>query len=432
MSKKNTASQGSAFKEKGFIVFLIVCAVIAVSFFVKYGGDNIRSDGLTYYMYFQRIFLEKKLAGTGMIPYPMGTALFETPFLLIACLIAKITGAEIGDGLGRIFHGAVSFAAFFYWALGITFIYRLLRKKYSSDVSLLSCICLTFGTMLPEYVLDMSSFSHAYGFFICAAFFCYIDYYEEKRGGKYVILQDMLLGLMLGLAFIVRNTNIVIGAAYLFYKVTDLKSFGVRLKSVIGLRLIPQIAAFAIPVGGQFIVWHIMNGTWILYSYGGQGFTYALKPQILRVLFSDAKGLFIFCPILLVAMIAMIAFRKDNPEYRVSQWVIFTAVTYFVSAWWCWWLGTAYGERMHCDILCIFALPLAASFANSSSAVKGSAREKNSTAIYFAVLFAYVACAFFVILNLIWLRGCLEWKISPNFATWYEMKTYIGEMFGKR
>ena len=228
----------------------------------------------------------------------------------------------------------------------------------------------------------------------------------------------MLLGLILGLCFIIRNTNVVIGAAYLFYKVTDIKSFGLRLKKVIGLRLIPQIAAFAVPVGMQFVLWRIMNGAWVVYSYGGQGFPYALKPQILRVLFSDAKGLFIFCPILLVAMIAMIAFRKDNPEYRVSQWVIFAAVTYFVSAWWCWWLGTAYGERMHCDILCIFALPLASFFENSYALLKRSGRTRSAGALRAAVVFSYVVCCFFVILNIIWFYGCLEWKISPNFATW--------------
>ncbi|MCR5118988.1 MAG: hypothetical protein K6B44_05130 [Lachnospiraceae bacterium] len=429
MSKKSTKK--ATFKsETGFIVFLVISAIIAIVHFHGKGGDNIRSDGLTYYMYFQRIFLDKKLAGTGMISYPCGATLLETPFLLLTCLISKILGLETEHGLARQFHGAVSFAAFFYWALGISFIYRLLRKRYKQSVSLLSCIALTLGTMLPEYVLDMSSFSHAYGFFACAAFFCYIDRYDENRGGKYVILQDALLGLLLGLCFIVRNTNVAIGAAYLFYKVTDIKSFGLRLKKILGLRLIPQLIAFAIPVGMQFVLWRIMNGAWIIYSYGSQGFPYALKPQVLRVLFSDAKGLFIFCPILLVAVISMIAFRKDNPEYRVSQWVIFAAVTYFVSAWWCWWLGTAYGERMHCDILCVFALPLAAFFDNSARAWQESERKDNAAYVRGAVVAAYVICVVFIALNLIFYNGCLEWKISPNFATWYQMKNYIAEILG--
>ncbi len=424
-SAKKTAGKG----EPGFIVFLLISALVTLAYFHGRGGDNIRSDGLTYYAYFQRIFLDKKLANTGMISYPCGATLLETPFLLLTCLISKLFGMDMEHGLARQFHGAVSLAAFFYFALGISFIYRLLRKKYSSSASLLACVGLTLGTMLPEYVLDMSSFSHVYGFFACSAFFCYIDYYEEKRNKENAILLDALLGLLLGLCFIVRNTNVAVGAAYLFYKVTDMKSFGLRLKKIFGLRLIPQLLAFALPVGGQFILWRIMNGAWVIYSYGGQGFPYALKPQVLRVLFSDAKGLFIFCPILLVAVIGMIAFRKENPEYRLAQWVIFAAVTYFVSAWWCWWLGTAYGERMHCDILCVFALPLAAFFDNSIRIWQETARKKNAAYVRAAVVFVYAACAFFVILNLIFFSGCLEWKISPNFATWHQMKSYIAEIF---
>ena len=415
----------------GFVLFIVCAMLLAIVYFLNHGGENIRSDGKFYYEYFLRIFLDKELAGTGMIVYPIGTALLESPFLLAALFLSYVNGWDIDNGMALCFHGAVSFAAFFYWALGMLFIYRLLRRKYTSDISVLSCICLTLGTMLPAYVIDLSSYSHAYGFFACSAFFCYVDYYERNRNDKSAVVLDLILGLILGLAFRIRNTNIIIGAAYLFYMVTDTKSFIKRLNTVISIRLIPQIIAFAIPAVAQFVIWRIMNGSWVLYSYGNQGFTYILKPQILRVLFSDAKGLFIFCPILIVAVISMIAFRRDNPEYRVSQWVIFAVVTALAATWWCWWLGTAYGQRMHCDILCVFAIPMASFFDNSIHILKEKKNNKNVIALKCMVIFTNTICCIFIILNIIWFCGSLEWKINPNFATWYQLKSYLQETLSK-
>ena len=165
----------------GFVLFIVCAMLLAIVYFLNHGGENIRSDGKFYYEYFLRIFVDKELAGTGMIVYPIGTALLESPFLLAALFLSYVNGWDIENGMALCFHGAVSFAAFFYWALGMLFIYRLLRRKYTSDISVLSCICLTLGAMLPAYVIDLSSYSHAYGFFACSAFFCYVDYYERNR-----------------------------------------------------------------------------------------------------------------------------------------------------------------------------------------------------------------------------------------------------------
>lgn len=426
MSKKKRVSKNLPWyrDEIAYILFLAFAAVFAFIFYKNHGGDNIRADGLVYIEYFKRLFIDHKLIGTGIIAYPLGTTLFQLPFLLVTYLFFIITGTDIS--VISNYNATVTFAAFFYWAAGITICYRMLRRKFTKTVSLLTCISLSAGTMILEYFLDMSSYSHIYGFFICTLFFAYVPYYEEKRNEKNKLIMDFMLGFILGLAAIVRNTHIIIGAAYLFYKVTDFKSFIERIKKIIDLRLITQILGGAIPLFAQVIVWRLMSGKWMLYGYGDQSFVYLLKPQIFRVLFSDAKGLFIFCPILLVAVISMIAFRKENPEYRVAQWVIFAGVTYFVAAWWCWWLATAYGERMHCDILCIFFIPLASLYKNIGELWK----EGKGFARYAIPITIGAVCVFFIVLNIIWFYGCLEWRISPNFATWYQLKSYLAYVFG--
>ena len=413
-------------KEKGFILFIVISVVAAFVWFVFFGGDNIRGDGEGYYEYFIRFFITRSVEDSGIIRFPMGTALLQLPFHLTAFLFTYLSSGQLPDGMEIQFHAAASIAAFFYWTMGIWISYRLLRKKFSQWASLLSCICISVGTMMIEYVLDMTSYSHAYGFFLCTLFFAYVTYYEEKRNEKNKAKLDFGLGLLLGVIVLVRNTNIIIGAAYLFYKVTDLKGFGSRLKAVMDKRLILQVTGCMIPIGVQLVLWRIMAGRWIIYSYEDQGFPYLFKPQIIRVLFSDAKGLFIFCPILIVAVIAMIVFRNENPEYRVSQWVIFASVTYIIAAWWCWWLGSSYGERMYTDVLCIFIIPFASFFENIGKLWKEGTHKSCKVVVSILAMF----CLFFVALNIIWFVGCRQSVISTNFATWYQLRKMLLSLLG--
>lgn len=412
---------GGTVKEWGFIAFIIISAVAAVINFVLYGGDNIRGDGRDYYEYFIRIFITGNVAGSGIIRFPIGTTIMQLPFLLPVLIWFYASSGQFPSGMEIQFHAAVSIAAFFYWAMGMIFCYRLLRKRFSRGASLLSCICISLGTMMIEYVLDMTSYSHIYGFFTCSLFFFYVSYYEDKRNDKNEAAMDLGIGLLLGIIILIRNTNAVIAAAYLFYKVTDIGSFTARLKKILDRRLILQITGCIIPVGLQLILWRIMTGRWILYSYEDQGFPYIFKPQILRVLFSDAKGLFIFCPILIAAVTAMIVFRKENAEYRVSQWVIFLSVTYIIAAWWCWWLGNSYGERMYTDILCVFVIPFASFFENMGKQWKCNKGRAGRIVIFIVSLF----CIFFVLLNIIWFIGCRQSVISTNFATWYQLRKQL-------
>ncbi len=408
-----------------FIFFLLVTVLYFLSWYIVFDGNVISSDGEVYYQYFQDFILSKG-EEIHQIKFPVGTTLFQLPFLLVALVISKLTGIDIDNGYAKIFQTAVFSAALFWFVIGIVLLYQTLRRKFSDIAATLSCFCITFGTMIPVYVCENASMSHVYGFFVSCLFFNFITSYEERYNDysrRRKFLADISLGLILGLAFLIRNTNVLIGAVYLFYNVDSLKSLWNRLKtSIIRPKIVVQIAAFAMPVLIQLCLWRKQTGRWLLFSYGDEEFTYWAKPHILDVLFSDAKGLLIFCPILFIALVAMILWRKENKEYRVAQWAIFIAVTYEIAAWWCWWLGNAYSERMYCDMLFIFAVPLASFFGNLNKQIELGKEKEESFIMKIVPVFLYVSAIALVGLSMVWIIGSRNATINVNFASWNELK----------
>ncbi len=410
------------------VAVLTVAATIAAFWFRGKGLCTIQSDGRFYYEYFTRMFVNHNLAGSGLIKYPIGTMLLQLPFLLIAYGCSSAFGINLEGGSSFMFQYAVLASALFWSLFAMRLLYWWLHGKVSRFAAFLSCLSLLLGTMLPVYITDRASFSHAYAFFTCTAFWVYVPWYESARNKSAFtkgFLMDLALGALLGLCAIVRNTNVIIGATYLFYGVCSLKSFGERLKDkIFTARLIPQIAGAFVIYGIQMIAWRIMAGRWILYSYAGESFTNLAHPHIFRVLFCDAKGLFVFCPILLVAIVSLAFFKKENKDFCLAQWSIFAVETLIIGAWWCWWLGTAYGERLFCDVLCIFALPLAVYFDKLHEWLQVLFAEKK-TYLYWAPCLGYVFACLFIILNLAIIRGVYKDRVNANFATWFELKTWL-------
>lgn len=419
-------------KESGFCLFILILVIYALLWFHFSGGQNIISDGAYYHEYFVRIFIRRDLPGSGLIKYPIGPMVMELPFLLAAYYISLWTGIDLEGGFSRLFQMTVFTAALFYCVIGLCLIYRMLRKRYSQNASLWSCICLYAGTMLPVYVMDKSSFAHAYGFFGFTAAWVYIAYYERtypERSGFQKTAMDLCLGGLLGLNALIRNTNVVIGAAYLFFGVYSLRGLAERVKTrIIGIKLPVQITGFIAVFSIQVIAWKIMTGSWMLYGYVEESFSNILHPHIRYVLFSDAKGLLIFSPVLIIALAAMVIWRKDNREYGVATWVILIAEILLIASWWCWWLGNAYGERMICDVLCIFAIPFASFFEEAEKVRKRSAVGKTGgsaglTGI--AVSVCYLFAVIFICWNLIMIRGARAGVISENFATWFQIRSWL-------
>ena len=363
------------------VVFLTGIAAIFIIACLQFYKEPIRSDGLGYYFYLPAFFIHNDIglqtlaaerfggyippvagattyAATGqyLIKYPMGVALLMTPFFLIACLIALVTGAAI-DGFSFPFQYAAAVSGLFYAAAGLSILWSVLQKHFKQNTIILVLSGLLFSTNLFHYATYDSLFSHAYSFFLFSAFL----YFVERVYSQYSARNLMATGAVAGLILVTRPTNGLWLIMGLLYGVTSFQALRDRcsawkhqIKDGL-LALLPMLGIISL----QVLYWKTITGKLVVYSYPDEGFNF-LKPEILNVLFSVRKGLFFWSPLLLTIIPGMFYIRKRAPEYFVPALVFLALNTYVISSWWYWSYGASFGSRAFLESLPIFAIALCA------------------------------------------------------------------------
>ena len=273
-------------------------------------------------------------------------------------MFANIVGEPI-DGYSWPFQMMVGLATLVYMLLGVYLLGQfLLGIGFKQSAVFLTLLLTLFGTSLLFYSIYEPSMSHAYSFFTISAFLFYVDRASKKDNG----LSFCLAALFLGLTVLIRPTNgiIVLAVPVITSGFAGtwklLKRFFRDKKTA----LVSVIVLIAI-VGLQPLFYLIQTGSPIVWSYGGEGFDF-LNPELYNVLFSYRKGLFIYCPVLLLSLIGLAIGIVKN-KGRFIWLTIFLIVTpWIIASWWMWYYGGSYGHRAFIEYYPFFAIGLAALF----------------------------------------------------------------------
>ncbi len=409
-----------------FLLFLALVILTALVYGLSEARTYIALDGEYYYSFLPEIFIQKQLGP--FVKYPLGTALMILPFFLAAHGLAHILPGQVMDGYSPIYQYAVALAALVYCILGFILLYRILLLYFRKKTAALCCICIYFGTMLPAYAVRYASFSHVYAFALINYFFWLVltgrDGSTWEKGSSPA--RSFLLGACAGLIFLIRNTDLTVLLLYLLYGF-GMSGFSARLKRLFHPgRLALNAAGFLLPASLQLAYWKLQTGSFITNSYSGESFTFLTDPKILELLFSDVKGLFIFCPVLAFSIAGIFyVCRKEGGEERAAFpacLLILLANVYIYAAWWCWWLGAAYGIRSFCDILCIFAIFMAAFFEHFAEWAKGLVR-------LVLRLMLYILTAVFLLDSLAFQYAALEGRLNENLSGWFELNEALKNFY---
>ena len=185
------------------------------------------------------------------------------------------------------------------WTIaGLFVLRRLLRRHFSDAITAATLVTILLGTNLYHYATYDSSFSHAYSFFLFAAFLELVEQWHARP--RHVT--SVLLGVVAGLIVLTRHTNVLLLVFFPLYGVLNRESFRARLGVIRReARRVALIAAVAaIVVAPQLAISYQATGKPIVSSYGNLGFYWG-SPGIVAVLFSVQKGLFFWTPVLLLA-----------------------------------------------------------------------------------------------------------------------------------
>lgn len=343
----------------------------------------IRSDGFGYYAYLPAVLIEQDLSlerfaggdlpgqppfwamtfttedGRPVIKYTVGVALLSLPFFLVAHVLS-LCGAAPADGFSMPYQYAQILAGLFYGMMGLCALRCLLKRHFSIGTVGWTLLGTGFATNLYHYLVYDTAMSHAFSFGVISLFVGEID----RFGGRPSSWRKAAwLGSLMGAIFLLRIPNAIWWALLPLYGIQGWRSafenFRWWIRSWrIGLCL---FAGLVLTIFPQFLYWRMAIGSWFVYSYGDEHFNWG-HPQMMNVLWSVDRGLFVWAPILFFAAIGGVTMGYRRPALWISLIILFPLNLYVVSSWYAWLYGGAFGHRIFVDSLALFGVGLAVVF----------------------------------------------------------------------
>lgn len=330
------------------------------------GPPIIRSDAEGYYGYLRAVFINhdlgnERLNSTYLHGTPDGTlnkyfaweAVMLTPFFLAAHGWAHLSG-DVPDGLSTPYLRAIGLAGLVYALLGLLAIRAFLRRSGIAEAAIAAVLLVIgFGTQLVQYASIQPGWSHVYSFCAVSVFLLV----TERLSRSMSIRRCVFWGLSLGLVVLLRPVNGLVVLALPVALGTGAWPF---LRTFFGRRW--AVTAAAIAFGGvvliQSALWYAQVGHFIAYGYKGEGFHWD-RPALFQVLIGFRRGLFLWTPVLLFAVLGAIVLLRRDRVRAVASLVYWVVNTYIIASWWIWYYGSGWGARVYIDHYPVLFVPLA-------------------------------------------------------------------------
>ena len=293
--------------------------------------------------------------GNKVIKTTMGMSILYLPFFLVAHAFAILSPEFNANGFSKIYEIGLTFSCVFYLIIGMCFLSKILLKLYDKKIVSILLLLVFLGSNLFFYSTTEPCMSHAYTFSLASI----LMYLTTKVFEKFELKTAVLFGLILGLLFLVRPTNILFGMVCFLFNVVSWKSFKKRLLwSLENTKLLTLTIFVALSICSiQFIYWKWSTGNWIFNSYIGERF-YFDRPRVLNFLFSYRKGWLVYSPIFVLSFVGLYKMYKNKNEWGLPIFITLISTIYLFSSWWCWWFGGGFGMRPMIDYYPLLIIPV--------------------------------------------------------------------------
>lgn len=324
-------------------------------------------DGLGYYQWlpsafingeFERMYWCHTITGDKALSlFTLGTAVLQLPFFLIGQLFNWFFNFP-NTGFSPVNAVAMMAATAMYAGAGTVLSYKLARRFSNTPAALLAVVSIYACSNLFYYATREPLMSHVYSFFLTALFcWCGLRVIDGPRRAHVVLF--LFSGALLVL---VRQLNVLV---FLFPLWMAWSSPG-GIKGAWGNLMAHRgsfvlgLALGLLPWVLQSMYWHHITGLWYAngYAYKGEHFEFnKMVPGM--VLFSPRNGWFVYSPIFLLVIGTLLVHAWRGTRAARPVLVVFILTVLMYSAWWCWWLGSAYGYRGLIDLYALLAIPFA-------------------------------------------------------------------------
>lgn len=369
---KITFSKISLARTSALLVLFISLIYYLLQFEYIHKNQVIRSDGFGYYSYVQgtllrgdirntfyagldledkkRIWLYEGKEGAYLPKMTMGLAYAWTPGFYLAHLLADIFNYP-QDGWSAPYQWAVAITGILFLLIGAWACWRILRLYFDWWVSVFTLLSIVYSTNLLYYGVLENSMSHVYSFALIALYVWNSELWLRNFRHSNLLVMALLLGWIT----LIRPTNgIVVFCTPILHfahggKLAEILRWELLLASIIAL----------IPVFPQLAFWRETTGQWLYYSYDNESFFF-LNPSIIKGLFSYRNGLFLYTPLLILAIFGLRFLWSKQRQWFWTATVMVAMHIYITFSWWCWYYGDSLSIRPMVDFYIFFSLPLAA------------------------------------------------------------------------
>jgi hypothetical protein len=296
--------------------------------------------------------------------FTVGPAILWAPFLLAAhagVLLVRATGSQVAaDGFSAPYRIAMAFGTAVYGFLGLLLATLVARRYVDERWAFLAAVAVWWASSLPVYMYFNPSWSHAHSAFAVALF---LWYWHETRGQRRT-RQWCLLALIAGLMLNVYYAN----ATMLLVPAVE------AIQQYVGAFREP---ARGEPSGGQLLGKHLLFGAIVVLSffptfitrYVVYGSPFELgyvplkdwawrSPFFLAVLFSSNHGLFVWTPVVLLAIAGLFLFWRREPQVGTPFLASVLAFYVFIACYPDWAGISSYGNRFFVSLTPLFVLGL--------------------------------------------------------------------------
>ncbi len=290
--------------------------------------------------------------------YPVGVAIFQAPFFLIAHALCQRDGKFPADGYSAPYQHTTFISTWFYVILGLFFLRKFLVAYFNDMIVLLALIICTIGTNLYIYTVQEPGLSHPYLFFLYAC----ILYLTNRLYRKPSWMHAILLGICLGLCAITRPLDVLIFLIPLFWTTPGTSALS-KLSFLLEhkYKLLALLLFALLTVLPQLVYWKEMTGEWLYYSYSEKDYFQFKQFNIIKGLFSYRKGWFLYSPLLILGFIGalLMSRSKDFKFYFWPFWLFFVPMIFLVFSWHMWTYGWSFSCRALMETIPLLAFPIA-------------------------------------------------------------------------
>ncbi len=282
--------------------------------------------------------------GTVVNKYPPGMAVLMLPGFAIGHAVALAVPAFPADGASAPYQWAIAASLVLFYAASFWFLFRALAAEAADPaIAALLCLGIIAATNLLHYLAKEPAMPHAAGVAVanCALALA-------LRAGRLRSPGLLLLGALLGLFVLLRNTNVFF---FLPFAVLLLRRAGWR--STAALFTVAFVVMLAQPALNR-LMW---GGGAPISGYTTEGFNRDYS-GLWRTLLHPRHGLFLYHPLYLLLLLANLTFlfRRGDRVLTLAVLLSFALLTVVNGTWYGWWFGDSFGNRAFIETLPFLAL----------------------------------------------------------------------------